>query len=164
MGPGFPLSAPRHERAQSQPARLPTYRLPAEDRLPDEGRPPAEGAGDRGAVEHGDKRGRELGYPTANLPLGAYLRPRSGVYAVTGKLPGGRVVQGAANLGVRPQFDPPRELLEPYFLDFSGDLYRQEIEVAFHHFLRAEAKFDSLDELKAQMEADCARARRLLAE
>ena len=117
----------------------------------------------RGAVEHGDKRGRELGYPTANLPLGAYLRPRYGVYAVTGRLPGGRVVKGAANLGVRPQFDPPKELLEPYFFDFAGDLYGQEIEVAFHRFLRPEAKFDSLDALKAQMEADCAEARRFLA-
>ncbi|MCA1660853.1 MAG: bifunctional riboflavin kinase/FAD synthetase [Novosphingobium sp.] len=118
----------------------------------------------RGSVEHGDKRGRELGYPTANLPLGAYLRPRYGVYAVTGRLPDGRVLQGAANLGVRPQFDPPKELLEPYFFDFSGNLYGQEIEVAFHRFLRPEAKFDSLDALKAQMNTDCDEARRLLAE
>jgi riboflavin kinase/FMN adenylyltransferase len=117
----------------------------------------------RGTVEHGDKRGRELGYPTANLPLGAYLRPRYGVYAVTGRLPDGRMLQGAANLGVRPQFDPPKELLEPYFFDFAGDLYGQEIEVAFHRFIRPEAKFDSLDALKAQMEADCAEARRVLA-
>ena len=117
----------------------------------------------RGLVEHGDKRGRELGYPTANLPLGAYLRPRYGVYAVTGKLPDGRVAQGAANLGVRPQFDPPKELLEPYFFDFAGNLYGRVIEVAFHRFLRPEAKFDSLDTLKAQMEADCAEARRVLA-
>jgi len=91
------------------------------------------------------------------------LRPRYGVYAVTGRLPDGRVLQGAANLGVRPQFDPPKELLEPYFFDFAGDLYGQEIEVAFHRFIRPEAKFDSLDALKAQMEADCAEARRVLA-
>ncbi len=113
----------------------------------------------RGIVQHGDKLGRTIGFPTANLPLGSYLRPRYGIYAVTGTLPGGRVVQGAANLGVRPTFDPPKELLEPYFFDFSGDLYGQEIEVAFHHFLRGEARFDSLDELTAQMEKDCAEAR-----
>jgi len=116
----------------------------------------------RGVVEHGDKRGRELGFPTANLPLGAYLRPRYGVYAVTGRLADGRVLQGAANLGVRPQFDPPKELLEPYFFDFFGDLYGEEIEVAFHRFIRPEAKFDSLDALKAQMKADCDEARRVL--
>jgi riboflavin kinase/FMN adenylyltransferase len=116
----------------------------------------------RGTVQHGDKRGREIGFPTANLDLGDYLRPRYGIYAVTGTLPGGRVVQGAANIGVRPTFDPPKELLEPYFFDFSGDLYGQEIDVAFHHFLRPEAKFDSLEDLIAQMEKDCDEARRLL--
>jgi riboflavin kinase/FMN adenylyltransferase len=117
----------------------------------------------RATVQHGDKLGRTIGYPTANLALGTYLRPRFGIYAVTGRLPDGRVVQGAANIGVRPTFDPPKELLEPYFFDFSGDLYGQEIEVAFHHFLRPEAKFDSLDTLTEQMERDCAEARRLLA-
>ena len=116
----------------------------------------------RGLVEHGDKVGRTLGYPTANLPLGNYLRPRYGIYAVTGRLPDGRVLNGAANLGVRPTFDPPKELLEPYFFDFSEDLYGQEIEVALHHFIRPEAKFDSLEALKAQMDTDCAEARRLL--
>jgi len=116
----------------------------------------------RGVVQHGDKLGRTIGYPTANLPIGGYLRPRYGIYAVTGRLPDGRVVQGAANIGVRPTFDPPKELLEPYFFDFSGDLYGQEIEVAFHHFLRPEQKFDSLDALTAQMARDCDEARRLL--
>lgn len=116
----------------------------------------------RGVVQHGDKLGRTIGYPTANLPLASYLRPRYGIYAVTGRLPDGRLLQGAANIGVRPTFDPPKELLEPYFFDFSGDLYGQEIDVAFHHFLRPEAKFDSLDALTAQMDRDCAEARRLL--
>ena len=115
-------------------------------------------------VQHGDKRGREIGYPTANLPVEHYLRPRYGIYAVTGRiLSTGQELKGAANIGVRPQFDPPKELLEPYFFDFSGDLYGQEIEVAFHHFLRGEAKFDSLDALVAQMDRDCDEARRLLA-
>ncbi|MBW8785262.1 MAG: bifunctional riboflavin kinase/FAD synthetase [Novosphingobium sp.] len=118
----------------------------------------------RGTVQHGDKRGRSIGYPTANLALGSYLRPRYGIYAVSGRLPGGRVVQGAANLGIRPSFDPPIELLEPYFFDFAGDLYGQEIEVAFHAFIRPEAKFDDLDALVAQMGRDCDRARELLAE
>ena len=117
----------------------------------------------RGIVEHGDKNGRKLGYPTANLSIENYLRPKYGVYAVTGRiLSTGEELKGAANIGIRPQFEPPKELLEPYFFDFSGDLYGQEIEVAFHHFLRGEAKFDSLDDLMAQMEKDCDRARKLL--
>ncbi|MDC0886900.1 bifunctional riboflavin kinase/FAD synthetase [Altererythrobacter sp.] len=117
----------------------------------------------RGVVEHGDKRGRTIGYPTANVHIESYLRPRYGIYAVTGRiLATGQVLKGAANIGIRPQFEPPKELLEPFFFDFSGDLYGQEIEVAFHHFLRPEAKFDSLDDLIAQMDKDCAEAKRLL--
>ena len=117
----------------------------------------------RGIVEHGDKRGREIGYPTANLSVDKYLRPRYGVYAVTGKiLSSGELLKGAANIGIRPQFEPPKELLEPYFFDFSGDLYGQEIEVAFHHYLRGEARFNSLDALMEQMERDCEQAKRLL--
>lgn len=116
----------------------------------------------RGTVQHGDKLGRTIGFPTANLDLGTYLRPRYGIYAVTGRLPDGRVVPGAANLGVRPHFDPPKELLEPHFFDFSGDLYGQEIEVAFHHFLRPEAKFASLEALTAQIALDCEKAREVL--
>lgn len=117
----------------------------------------------RGIVEHGDKRGRTIGYPTANLAIDSYLRPKYGIYAVTGRiLATGEVLQGAANIGIRPQFEPPKELLEPFFFEFSGDLYGQEIEVAFHHFLRGEAKFDSLDALIEQMDKDCAEARRLL--
>ncbi len=117
----------------------------------------------RGIVEHGDKRGRTIGYPTANLGVENYLRPRYGIYAVTGRiLATGEVLQGAANIGNRPQFEPPKELLEPFFFDFKGDLYGQEIEVAFHHYLRGEAKFDSLEALIEQMDRDCAEARRLL--
>lgn len=113
----------------------------------------------RGIVQHGDKLGRTIGYPTANLDAGLYLRPRYGIYAVTGRLADGRKLAGAANFGIRPTFDPPKELLEPYFFDFSGDLYGQEIDVAFEHFLRGEAKFASLDALTAQMERDCEEAR-----
>jgi riboflavin kinase/FMN adenylyltransferase len=116
----------------------------------------------RGTVEHGDKRGRELGYPTANLSLANYVRPAYGIYAVRGRLPDGRLLDGAASLGIRPTFDPPKELLEPYFFDFAGDLYGQTIDVELIAFLRPEAKFDRLDALVAQMESDCAEARRAL--
>ncbi|WP_347304078.1 bifunctional riboflavin kinase/FAD synthetase [Croceibacterium sp. TMG7-5b_MA50] len=117
----------------------------------------------RARVQHGDKRGRTIGYPTANMDMGTYLRPRYGIYAVTVRdLAGRGMWQGAANLGVRPQFEPPVELLEAYLFDFAGDLYDRELEVALHHFLRPEAKFDSLAALTAQMDADCARARTLL--
>jgi riboflavin kinase/FMN adenylyltransferase len=117
-----------------------------------------------GVVEHGDKRGREIGYPTANLALGPYLRPRFGIYAVRGRLDDGTVLGGAANLGIRPTFEPPKELLEPYFFDFEGDLYGRMLEVELIDFLRSEAKYDSLDALKTQMTADCDEARRRLAE
>jgi len=117
----------------------------------------------RGEVIHGDKRGREIGYPTANMELGPYLRPRFGIYAVSARvLSTGQALKGAASLGVRPMFDPPKELLEPYFFDFSGDLYGQPIEVELRHFLRPELKFDSLAALRAQMAEDCDEARRLL--
>lgn len=109
----------------------------------------------RGTVQHGDKNGRLLGFPTANIEMGQYLRPRYGIYAVTGRLADGRMLKGAANLGIRPSFDPPKELLEPHFFDFAEDLYGQEIDVAFHAFIRAEAKFDSMDALMAQIAADC---------
>ena len=115
-----------------------------------------------GVVQHGDKVGRTLGFPTANIDMANYLRPKFGIYAVRGHLPDGRVVDGAANLGVRPSFDPPKELLEPYFFDFSGDLYGQTIEVDLVDFIRPEAKFDDMDALMAQMAEDVATARRLL--
>ena len=117
----------------------------------------------RGIVQHGDKRGREIGYPTANLAIDSYLRPKFGIYAVTGRiLATGEPLKGAANVGIRPQFEPAKELLEPYFFDFSGDLYGQEIEVAFHNFIRPEGKFDTLDALIAQMDKDCDEARNRL--
>lgn len=116
-----------------------------------------------GAVQHGDKLGRTIGYPTANLDMGPYLRPAYGIYAVRGRLADGRMLNGAANLGIRPTFDPPKELLEPHFFDFAEDLYDQAIEVELIDYLRAEAKFDTLDALVAQMDGDCRRARELLA-
>jgi riboflavin kinase/FMN adenylyltransferase len=115
-----------------------------------------------GVVQHGDKVGRTLGFPTANVDMANYLRPAYGIYAVRGHLPDGRVVDGAANLGVRPSFDPPKELLEPYFFDFSGDLYGQVIAVELIDFIRPEAKFDGMEALMAQMAEDVETARRLL--
>ena len=117
----------------------------------------------RGQVQHGDKLGRTIGYPTANVAIGDTLRPAYGVYAVRGRLADGRIVDGAANLGIRPHFDPPKELLEPTFFDFSGDLYGQTIDVELVAFLRPEAKFDGLDALIAQIDKDCAEAKVILA-
>jgi riboflavin kinase / FMN adenylyltransferase len=114
-------------------------------------------------VEGGARVGRQLGYPTANMRLGDYLRPAYGIYAVRGRLADGRVLDGVANLGIRPTFDSPEELLESFFFDFAGDLYGQAVEVALIAYLRPEARFDSLDALKVQMDADAARARELLA-
>ena len=116
-----------------------------------------------GEVEHGDKRGRKLGYPTANIALGNYHPPRFGVYAVRGRQPRGRGLDGVANLGVRPMFDPPKELLEPYFFDFEGRLYGRRIEVELISFIRTEERFDDLDALKVQIARDCDEARRRLA-
>ena len=115
-----------------------------------------------GVVEHGDKVGRTIGFPTANVALDRYLRPRYGVYAVRGRLADGRMLDGAANLGIRPSFQPPREVLEPHFFDFTGDLYGQTVGVEFHAFLRPEMKFDDLVALQARIAADCAEARQIL--
>jgi riboflavin kinase/FMN adenylyltransferase len=116
----------------------------------------------QGVVEHGDKRGRTIDFPTANLVLGDYLRPAYGVYAVRVRLPDGRRFDGVANLGVRPMFDPPKELLEVYLFDFAGDLYGQAIAVELRHFLRPEWKLDGLQALKRQIGLDCEAAREVL--
>ncbi len=116
----------------------------------------------RGPVEHGAQLGRTLGYPTANMRLLNYLRPAYGIYAVRGRLPDGRVLNGVANLGIRPSFDPPEELLESFFFDFEGDLYGQTLDIELIAYLRPEAKFGDLDSLKVQMDADAAQARALL--
>lgn len=117
----------------------------------------------QGIVQHGDKLGRTIGFPTANIAMDRYLRPKYGIYAVRGLLPDGRVLHGAANVGIRPTFDPPKELLEVYFFDFAESLYDQCIEVEMIAWLRPEAKFDSLDALSAQMDKDCAEAKLMLA-
>ena len=116
-----------------------------------------------GIVQHGHKLGRTIGFPTANLLMGGYLRPAYGVYAVRGRLSGGRVIDGVANLGIRPIMDVPEELLEPHFLDFTGDLYDQSIEVEMIRFMRPEEKLFDFAELKTWIERDVAEARTILA-
>jgi riboflavin kinase/FMN adenylyltransferase len=117
----------------------------------------------RGVVAHGDKRGRTIGFPTANVPLGRHLEPARGVYAVTVRLPDGSVKPGAANIGRRPTVNTGTESrLEVNVFDFSGDLYDQELAVALHAYLRPEQKFSGLDELKARIAADASHARRIL--
>jgi riboflavin kinase/FMN adenylyltransferase len=115
-----------------------------------------------GAVQRGDQRGRELGYPTANMALGDYQRPKYGIYAVRVTLEDGSEHPGVASLGVRPTFDPPEELLEAHLFGFDGDLYGRTIEVALHAFIREERKFDTAEALVAEMKRDEAQARRLL--
>ena len=115
-----------------------------------------------GIVQHGDKNGRKLGFPTANIDMGSTLRPRFGIYAVRARLGDGRVVDGVANIGIRPMFDPPKELLEVFLFDFSEDLYGQRVEVELHAFLRGEAKFATLDALSEQMARDCEAAQTFL--
>ncbi len=116
-----------------------------------------------GVVQRGDQRGRELGYPTANLVLGDYLRPKYGIYAVRVTLEDGSEHPGVASFGVRPTFEPAVELLEAHLFDFDGDLYDRKIEVALHGFIRDEKKFESLDTLVEHMRADEHAARALLA-
>ena len=111
-----------------------------------------------GEVIHGNKRGRDFGWPTANMQLGPYLRPAYGVYAVRVRLPDGSEHDGVANLGHRPMFEP-EELLEVHLFDFDGDLYGQQIEVALHHYQRPEARFESIDELIEQIGRDAEEAR-----
>ena len=116
-----------------------------------------------GMVRRGDARGRELGYPTANVELADYQRPKYGIYAVRVTLEDGSEHPGVASLGVRPTFAPPQELLEAHLFGFEGDLYGRKIEVALHAYIREEKKFDGIEPLIAHMREDEAKARHLLA-
>ncbi len=117
----------------------------------------------RGTVAHGDARGRTIGFPTANVALGRHLEPARGVYAVTVALPNGETVNGVANIGRRPTVNAGLESrLEVHLLDFTGDLYGDVIDVSLLVYLRAERKFAGLAELRDQIAADSAEARRLL--
>jgi riboflavin kinase / FMN adenylyltransferase len=118
----------------------------------------------RGEVAHGDKRGRTIGFPTANIALGRHLEPARGVYAVTVQMPDGSVRHGVANIGRRPTVNAGTESrLEVNVFGFDGDLYGKELSVALHAYIREERKFPGLDALKAQIAADAAEAHRLLA-
>jgi len=132
----------------------------------------------RGRVVHGDKRGRSIGYPTANIPLHRRVSPLSGVYAVSVRDPqGGRLPvrrpaawgkrwaerwPGVANIGHRPTVDGQDVRLEVHLFDFDGDLYGAHLEVDFRLKLRAEQRFESFDALKAQIGRDAAAAREFL--
>jgi riboflavin kinase/FMN adenylyltransferase len=113
-----------------------------------------------GTVVHGEKRGRDLGFPTANVRLGDDCRLRHGIYVVTLTRADGSVCPGVASFGRRPTFDNGAPLLETYLLDFSGDLYGEEVTVAFLAFLRPELRFESVSALLEAMNGDVAAARR----
>lgn len=119
-----------------------------------------------GKVIRGFQRGRELGFPTANMSIAGLHQPKFGVYAVKVDVlsgPNAGHYGGAASIGVRPMFDGQEPNIETYLFDFSGDLYGAHISVALVEFLRPEARFDDLDALIAQMDKDCDHARDILA-
>ncbi|MCP1839253.1 riboflavin kinase/FMN adenylyltransferase [Bradyrhizobium sp. USDA 4523] len=115
-----------------------------------------------GKVVHGEKRGRDLGYPTANIRLDKHCGLKHGIYAVrVGK--GSQRFDGVASFGRRPTFDNGAPLLEVFLFDFKGDLYDAVLDVAFIGFIREELKFDTIEALIRQMDDDSAKARALLA-
>jgi len=116
----------------------------------------------QGKVLEGQKLGRTLGFSTANLTLGDLIEPRKGVYATRARL-GDKIYDAVSNFGRRPTVGESAPLLETHLFGFSGDLYGEEIEVAFIDFIRDERKFDGLDALKAQIAADCETAKTRLA-
>ena len=118
----------------------------------------------RGEVVHGDKLGRVLGWPTANIWLGRHLEPARGVYATTVLLADGREVKAVSNIGRRPTLGgDPQTRLETFIFDFNEDLYGQEIGVRLRHFLREDRKFEGLEPLKAAIAEDARQARAVLA-
>ena len=116
----------------------------------------------RSHVAHGDKRGRTIGYPTANLSLDPSCRLKHGIYAVRAFVDG-QTRDGVASFGRRPTFDNGAPKLEVFLFDFSGDLYGKGMDVELHAFIRPELKFDTVEALVAQMAVDCTEAKRLLA-
>jgi riboflavin kinase/FMN adenylyltransferase len=116
-----------------------------------------------GTVVHGDKRGREFGFPTANIALDPSCGLKHGIYAVRAGFDGQRV-GGVASFGRRPMFDNGPPLLEVFLFDFAADLYGKQLDVAFISWIRHEEKFESIETLVAQMDVDAARARDALAQ
>lgn len=115
-----------------------------------------------GEVIHGNKRGRELGYPTANVDLGAHVRPRFGIYAVQVAIDTADWLPAVANIGIRPMFEAPMPLAEAFIFDFDSDIYGSILRIRPIKHLRDEAKFDSLDALVVQMKKDCEKAKEAL--
>ena len=115
-----------------------------------------------GEVVHGEKRGRDLGFPTANLRLDASCALKHGIYAVRAGLEG-RLLDGVASFGRRPTFDNGAPLLEVFLFDFAGDLYGRTLDVAFIGWIRGEEKFASIDALQRAMDSDAAQAKAVLA-
>ena len=114
-----------------------------------------------GEVMRGAGRGRKIGIPTANILLGAYLRPKFGVYAVrAGRVGGALTYHGVANIGLRPTVDGENENLEAHLFDFNQDIYGQEWQFALTHFIRPEKKFENLEALKAQIMKDIEAAKK----
>jgi riboflavin kinase/FMN adenylyltransferase len=112
-----------------------------------------------GRVAHGDKRGRDLGFPTANIHLHRQTAPLQGIFAVEVFGLDGEPLAGVASVGTRPTFAGTRCLLEVYLLDFNQDIYGRHVQVEFLHKLRNEERFDSTGDLKQQMQKDCEQAR-----
>jgi riboflavin kinase / FMN adenylyltransferase len=116
-----------------------------------------------GIVQPGAARGRTIGFPTANVPLADFQRPKRGVYAVRVDIDGGaQGVPGVANIGVRPTVDGATEMLEAHLFGWQGDLYGRRVHVAFADFIREERKFSGLEALKAQIADDATLAKRIL--
>ncbi len=116
-----------------------------------------------GEVVHGDKRGRTLGYPTANQKIGDYLHMPFGIYAVKVLIPGEAAYRdGVANFGIRPMFEVATPLLETYIFDYEGDLYDKTLHIRPVRFLRGEMAFDGIDALIAQIKEDCQQALQVL--
>src|ERR1700759_1222829 len=117
-------------------------------------------------VEHGDKRGRTIGFPTANMRLDDCLKPAFGIYAVRAKILDGDTViathDGVANFGIRPMYETPVPLLETYLFDFTGDLYGKDMAVELIAYLRPELNLPNLEALKAQIAIDSDQARTIL--
>ena len=116
----------------------------------------------RAEVRHGDKRGRDLGYPTANMRLPDDCRLKHGIYAVRAAIDG-VAIEGVASFGRRPTFDNGAPLLEVHLFDYAGDLYGRELDVEFVGWIRGEVKFDGIESLVARMDLDSQEARRILA-
>lgn len=117
-----------------------------------------------GEVVVGDRRGRQIGFPTANLDVEPVQRPKDGVYAIVARVldaPAEGLRHGVANLGTRPTFDAGRSV-EVHLFDFDGDLYGKRIRIGFVARIRGERKFDGLDALKAQIDRDCDEAKNAL--